>query len=612
MYTTLPYDKMNDQVREDRARPPVLSECQADSSCDNIHELVAAEHGLYYVRPLFISIYIFICVAWAPTFCGLVCVWSSDNEEVVLHHNFHSQKLFHCRTPGESGCLNGGTCDFATGKCNCQDGFEGHDCGLETAAKCPPDVDSPCGEFGTCYGDTRQCYCQYAYIGETCNVPRVFTDCMGTGLLMEVSVPEAFIGEISMKKDGNDEIVNHVATPECTFNEEASDVPGFKKLVYTLPFDGSGECDNASLTVHDDKPDANDITYETAAVQTFSKIVVTQLDHYLVFLCTHKASNFTMFAKLDAVKLDEKDNLRKKETDKTYSPVRFSVNDDKGEPLTKALFVGDPFSLFFYLNDDSVYKALRIEVCTANDTSGAKPVVFKFIDQGCPTIEAGSIMQDPYGQVLTTYSAPEGATTPASRLDLLAFKFKSGPNVGFNCKVKICKAGDEAACNPGCGRPEEAPTEAGSLAPGNEAGAGGEAAGTEGGGEGGTTVEVGGTVEGAVRRRRKRRSSGTELEETFSAILQVVDPSEEAQKELIIRTQKDKPQPKAPTSSECFRSEDILIVIVVMSALVFILLVACFVLSISIIRARNRVIKYDDNSGSSSPRFFIPRAIVKA
>ncbi|KAK3094791.1 hypothetical protein FSP39_006276 [Pinctada imbricata] len=64
-------------------RPPVLSECQSDSSGDNIHELAAAEHGLYYVRLLFISIYIFICVA----FCGLVCVWSSDSEEVVLHHN---------------------------------------------------------------------------------------------------------------------------------------------------------------------------------------------------------------------------------------------------------------------------------------------------------------------------------------------------------------------------------------------------------------------------------------------------------------------------------------------------------------------------------------------
>ncbi|KAK3104546.1 hypothetical protein FSP39_004653 [Pinctada imbricata] len=68
-------------------RPPVLSECQSDSSGDNIHELAAAEHGLYYVRPLFISIYIFICVVWAPAFCGLVCVGSSDSEEVVLHHN---------------------------------------------------------------------------------------------------------------------------------------------------------------------------------------------------------------------------------------------------------------------------------------------------------------------------------------------------------------------------------------------------------------------------------------------------------------------------------------------------------------------------------------------
>ncbi|KAK3089722.1 hypothetical protein FSP39_005898 [Pinctada imbricata] len=49
--------------------------------------LQPAEHGLYYARPLFISIYIFVCVAWTPVFYGLVCVWSSNCEEVVLHHN---------------------------------------------------------------------------------------------------------------------------------------------------------------------------------------------------------------------------------------------------------------------------------------------------------------------------------------------------------------------------------------------------------------------------------------------------------------------------------------------------------------------------------------------
>ncbi|KAK3088602.1 hypothetical protein FSP39_021174 [Pinctada imbricata] len=69
-------------------RPPVLSECQSDSSGDNMHVFAAAEHGLYYVRPLFISIYIFICVALAPAFCGLVCMWFSDSEEVVLTPQF--------------------------------------------------------------------------------------------------------------------------------------------------------------------------------------------------------------------------------------------------------------------------------------------------------------------------------------------------------------------------------------------------------------------------------------------------------------------------------------------------------------------------------------------
>ncbi|KAK3100182.1 hypothetical protein FSP39_015875 [Pinctada imbricata] len=80
---------------------PVLSECRSDSSGDNIHELAAAEHGLYYVHPLFISIYIVICVAWAPAFHGFVCVWSSDSEEVVLHLNFDHTicRTRRCRSP---------------------------------------------------------------------------------------------------------------------------------------------------------------------------------------------------------------------------------------------------------------------------------------------------------------------------------------------------------------------------------------------------------------------------------------------------------------------------------------------------------------------------------
>ena len=48
-----------------------------------------------------------------------------------------------------------------------------------------------------------------------------------------------------------------------------------------------------------------DITYEIAAVQTFSKMFFTKYDRFLTFLCTHKSSNFTMYGEVDAVRLEE-------------------------------------------------------------------------------------------------------------------------------------------------------------------------------------------------------------------------------------------------------------------------------------------------------------------
>ena len=48
-----------------------------------------------------------------------------------------------------------------------------------------------------------------------------------------------------------------------------------------------------------------------------------------------------------------------KETDMTYAPVRFMVTNMTGSPLTaeylrqNPLEVGDPFSLLFYLQDES-------------------------------------------------------------------------------------------------------------------------------------------------------------------------------------------------------------------------------------------------------------------
>ncbi|KAK3106267.1 hypothetical protein FSP39_016341 [Pinctada imbricata] len=71
-------------------RPPVLSECQSDSSGDYIHELATAGRVRTVLRMP--SFYIHLRVSGAFAFRGLVCV-SSYSEEVVLHHNYDNKTI---------------------------------------------------------------------------------------------------------------------------------------------------------------------------------------------------------------------------------------------------------------------------------------------------------------------------------------------------------------------------------------------------------------------------------------------------------------------------------------------------------------------------------------
>lgn len=62
----------------------------------------------------------------------------------------------------------------------------------------------------------------------------------------------------------------------------------------------------------------------------------------------------------------------------------------------------------------------------------------------------------------------------------------------------------------------------------------------------------------------------------------------------------------------CFRSQEILIVIIVMSVFVFILLVACLAMSCAILKLRQKFNSHHQENESHMPRFFLPHAKLQA
>ena len=64
-------------------------------------------------------------------------------------------------------CGSFGTCNSATGKCDCKSGYTGDKC------QTPPDlcIDVQCGSFGTCNSATGKCDCKSGYTGDKCETP---------------------------------------------------------------------------------------------------------------------------------------------------------------------------------------------------------------------------------------------------------------------------------------------------------------------------------------------------------------------------------------------------------------------------------------------------------
>ncbi|KAJ8307097.1 hypothetical protein KUTeg_015181 [Tegillarca granosa] len=295
---------------------------------------------------------------------------------------------------------------------------------------------------------------------------------------------------------------------------------------------------------------------------------------------------------LGAVNLDKEKNLDNQEKEKVYAPVEFRFLSEKNEKVQQ-LSVGEKFKLLFFLDDDSVYTSLLLMNCSANNTNPENPKVYKILEDACPTRAGKNVIYYDYGQSKSKFTSEKGTEHNAAEIMLKAFKFVDSDRVAFSCGVRICKRGDEALCEiPDCAAGEKpaAPKKTDPAAATDPADT-----------SAGVPADQGAPDAGTVAKRKKRSASSSNTEErTISGIIEIIDPIQREPS----RDNQEKQE------GDCFRSRDIIIVIIVMAAFVLTLLIACIVLAITVTKTRSRVNNMISESNGHS--FFIPRAKITA
>lgn len=490
---------------------------------------------------------------------------------------------FHCRRKGFY-CKSGGICNAVDGSCSCPATHTGYDCSLDAdKMECEK---NPCENGATCY-EQDKCFCSPDYYGERCQYKTVSQECLGSEMKMAFVVPDTFSGEVYLSEDADN----------CKFNQMESGVSGLNKYSLTIPFNSTDNLCSQSINQTKDVPMEGDVSRFVDVVVSYNPLFISSTDSIIIYSCIHKGSNFTMFAELDDVGLNERTNLKKNILSGTYLPVKFAVQNKDGQPLDKPLFVGDIFKLLFFLSDTDVYETLRIDNCIANNTLSGKPLQFEFVKDGCPTDDGKNIMVNTEGPLAAKYLKP-GSTEvlPASELFMYAFKFKGTTNVGFNCAVKICKKGEASFCRPrDCSSPVRAPTTVTTSTPtvvhitSTPALVPELQDSTDTGNE--TSINI---TQPSVRRKRDSNYGDRQF---VSAVLTIKEPSLD---EVLIFPKIGRENTKIGNlnkntmaedkeNTKCVMPQNIIIVIVVLATMVFALVVIASVLAVSKHRSYRRI-----------------------
>ncbi|XP_014769934.1 EGF-like domain-containing protein 2 isoform X1 [Octopus bimaculoides] len=358
----------------------------------------------------------------------------------------YSQKVdFDCRRWGVS-CAKNGRCLTTSNYCECSNNYTGHDCGLLTFSAHEPHMlmsekswsssisPSPncgglkCQNGGTCVtaNETFYCYCSPSFYGDRCESSRVAVDCQSTQMSIKIAPFGQFTGKIFVK-DFED-------NPNCSFNNMGD--------VWELNLDYFSGCGAGieGQTVFSDIPKIGDVSFKREIVVLYNQDIMNSFDELHTVSCQH---NLKMV--IDPMSMTsnvvEDSNLTKTDTKNIYNPIGFEIKDTNGDPLKKAVFVGDKVQLTFILWDNEVFNDFHVSDCEAFEAGGGHSSI-KLIENSCVNKNAFSVIAGDLKK--------DGAIPMTISLLIRAFRFVKSPAVSFRCNVIGCKPDDDTCSSLSC------------------------------------------------------------------------------------------------------------------------------------------------------------------
>ncbi|GAB1609338.1 EGF-like domain-containing protein 2 isoform X2 [Argonauta hians] len=336
----------------------------------------------------------------------------------------YSQRVdFDCRRWGVS-CAKNGRCLTNSNYCECSNNYTGHDCGLLPSSISPsPNCGGlKCQNGGTCVtaNETFYCYCSPSFYGDRCENSRVTVDCQSNQMAIKIAPFGQFTGKIFVK-DFED-------NPNCSFNNYGD--------AWELNLDYFSGCGAGveGQTVFSDIPKIGDVSFKREIVVLYNQDIMNSFDELHTVSCQH---NLKMV--IDPMSMTsnvvEDSNLTKTDTKNIYNPIGFEIKDTNGDPLQKAVFVGDKVQLTFILWDNEVFNDFHVSDCEAFEAGGGHGSI-KLIENSCVNKNAFSVIAGDLKK--------DGATPMTISLLIRAFRFVKSPAVSFRCNVIGCKPGDDS------------------------------------------------------------------------------------------------------------------------------------------------------------------------
>ncbi|KAK3764522.1 hypothetical protein RRG08_013907 [Elysia crispata] len=368
-------------------------------------------------------------------FTSFVAIFSC----LALSHAQNATFGFAC-SRADGLCVTG-TCDISTQAC-----------------VCPTDgktYNYACAEVGSAQG-----VCEETNVyGPNCNIPRVGVYCVAGKMFLNVLTHGG-----NTKFSGSMYIKEKQGTTQCEFQSATAQTFSDREDEYELT--DAGDMDGYFLELENVDANCGDAVarnvpavgdepahtmYSRQFYIQYNPNYQASLDQFVTAECKEftGATSTVVYVGIGEVSsADDTSNYDEVNVQSEVGVVNLELLDTSYQPLTDPIALGTEIVLRFNLGSNNQYTAIWLSGCKANNSLDRGDGDFKEIDligtDGCPATSAVGVFKSFPSKPAVAANQPQ-----VILMSIGAFRFTgSSDKVTFMCTVNLCKAGDEANCNP--------------------------------------------------------------------------------------------------------------------------------------------------------------------